>query len=390
MCVTPYFIPEHGLVGCRNCWRCRNNRVNDLVGRCIAESQYSTATFAVTLTYAGDTPATSTLVYEDFQKFMKRLRFAGYSVRYIVAGEYGSKKGRAHWHCVLFFKGTSPDVPQEERFDWKHWPHGFSYFQRPDYKGFSYVLKYALKEQTKGAVNHLAMSKKPILGWEFIKELAEKHVNQGLSPQSAAYSFRDQFDGKGKRRVFYLQGRARQKFVERYLTAYLDRHGVDYPFSEFLDRHSQNWLPEAREMTDREWLIYNAQQPVPNAQPEERRQAIARTEAIHLAEAKRKLRENREGAALTILPDREMCIELFSDDTYEIQEKGGQKWHVKDEAELKNALSWLDLGQSRIEGLMNQLDARRQSLLQAGSVAKRDAVPLSQCSRATATKIHRL
>lgn len=92
MCLTPIRLKDNTPVACRYCARCRANRINDLVGRCIAEQAASSATFSVTLTYAGDVPQAAALQYADFQKCLKLLRRHGYSVRYIVAGEFGEKK----------------------------------------------------------------------------------------------------------------------------------------------------------------------------------------------------------------------------------------------------------------------------------------------------------
>lgn len=257
MCITPSNLSEIGLVACRNCWQCRANRVNDLVGRCIAEQKVSTGTLAVTLTYAGDTPNSSTLVYADFQKFVKGLRNNGYSVRYIVAGEYGTVKGRAHWHAVLFFTGLVPEVPFETRIQWEHWEHGFSYFQTAEYDGFKYLLKYALKEQEKaGSDSHLAMSKKPPLGHDWFIQLADQYVDQGLSPKTPVYTFRDVFDRKGKRREFWLQGRMREIFLEQYLARYEGCYGEPYPCSEFVEEQEDKWAAQERlrEYDPDEWL----------------------------------------------------------------------------------------------------------------------------------------
>ena len=72
MCVTPSHLPEIGPVACRNCWQCRKNRINDYVGRCLAEQKFSDKALAVTLTYAdSDSANASILTYSDFQKFMK-------------------------------------------------------------------------------------------------------------------------------------------------------------------------------------------------------------------------------------------------------------------------------------------------------------------------------
>lgn len=260
MCIEPCIVPEVGPVACRYCWQCRSNRISDLAGRCIAEQRTSSATFAVTLTYRGDVPNAATLVFADVQKFMKKLR-KKYDVRYIVAGEYGSKNGRAHWHIVLFFKGAFPTVvfhPDDRkpsdiilprfdkdpwaRIEWAPWEHGHSYFQQPDFGVFYYAMKYSMKDQDDPVSRyHLAMSKKPPLGDQYFRELAEKYVEQGLAPQTFVYSFPDVFkqtqDGKRKRREFYLQGVSRFNFIEHYLVSWSQKHGFDHPFSELILEH---------------------------------------------------------------------------------------------------------------------------------------------------------
>lgn len=238
MCITPCNLNEKGLVACRNCWQCRDNRVNDLVGRCIAESHTATKTLAVTLTYGGgDSERSALLYYPDFQNFMKKLRFAGYKARYIVTGEYGSKKGRAHWHAILFFYGDKiPNVSYKERFDWSYWDNGYSWIEEPDYKAFRYVLKYVLKDQAQDvSVGHLAMSKKPPLGQQYFEELAEIHVKQGLAPQSYKYSFPDEFDSNGKRREFMMQGVTRSNYLNHFITEWQKAYVKPLPESEILD-----------------------------------------------------------------------------------------------------------------------------------------------------------
>ena len=85
MCITPNKLDDGTEVACRKCKLCNRNRVNDLVGRCIAESRYSKKTYAVTLTYANDAGVNAvTLVFKDVQDFLKRLR-KRFDVRYFVA-----------------------------------------------------------------------------------------------------------------------------------------------------------------------------------------------------------------------------------------------------------------------------------------------------------------
>ena len=258
MCLAPVPLPEIGFVGCRKCWQCRRNRIDDWVGRCIAESHSATESLAVTLTYGGgDVPEAGVLCYSDFQRFMKRLRKAGFKVRYIVAGEYGSAKGRAHWHAILFFDGASPvvaDDPEKRapeeiffprfpddpagRINWSYWPHGYAWIERPSYEAFSYVVKYVLKsEDMETSVGHLAMSKKPPLGDAYFRNLAERHVEQGLAIQGFEYGFRDVFKKNGERRKFLMQGKTRENYIEHYIRAWAERRGGNPPWSEAVDAY---------------------------------------------------------------------------------------------------------------------------------------------------------
>lgn len=251
MCKTPVKIvgPEQSTqwVACRNCRLCRDNRLNDLIGRCIAEQSTSSLTVAVTLTYGGgDSPEAAVLYYRHVQLMLKRLRKDGYSVRYICAGEYGTKKGRAHWHIILFFQGTPPDMYISQgkddpngRIDWKYWPHGYSYFQNTDYRGFRYVMKYALKAQDDhAAVKALTMSKKPPLGYEFFMNMAGDMVEGGLVLHSPEYSFASVLDRKGRARKYWLQGRMREMFLDEYYNRWFEKYGEEPPFSDwFFDAH---------------------------------------------------------------------------------------------------------------------------------------------------------
>lgn len=59
----------------------------------------------ITLTYNdAHLPANKNLEYSDFQKFMKRFRkrFPNTKIRFYMAGEYGEKYGRPHFHACIF------------------------------------------------------------------------------------------------------------------------------------------------------------------------------------------------------------------------------------------------------------------------------------------------
>jgi len=227
-------------VSCRKCWQCRKRRVDDLVGRCIAESKFAKRTYACTLTYGGDAGVNAaTLVYKDVQDFLKRLR-KKYSLRYIVAGEYGTKKNRAHWHIILFFNKQYPEVENNKRVNWEYWTKGFSYFQEPDWKGFQYVLKYVLKDQDERVkVGHLAMSKKPPLGEEYFKELAKQHVKEMILPRNIFYKFRDVRNSRNKIKDFCMQGKTKDMFMRRIRWRWYKKYGKE-PMNELFEEYFEN------------------------------------------------------------------------------------------------------------------------------------------------------
>lgn len=261
MCITPCYLDDGTEVACRYCWQCKENRVNDLVGRCIAESRYAKKTYAVTLTYANEAGVNAvTLTYKDIQVFMKRLRRRYGKVRYICAGEYGTEKGRAHWHIGLFFYENDPHPqnmpqlrfgeelpPNEYRVDWEPWEHGFSYFQEPQFDGgdFRYLMKYAIKDQDLDSSDRkLSMSKKPPLGHQFMMDLAKRHVDEAVIPRSYKYKIAGVRKNNGQEKIFMMQGQTREDFMtafktgkykgKKIFTGWVEKYGKE-PSSEFYE-----------------------------------------------------------------------------------------------------------------------------------------------------------
>ncbi|QCS36973.1 replication initiation protein [Tortoise microvirus 37] len=271
MCLTPstIYLDDKApvQVACRKCRLCIDNRTTDLVGRCIAEAKVAKASFALTLTYGGgDTPESVIPVMAHVQKLLKLLRRRGFECRSLQSAEYGSEKGRVHWHQVLFFTGAVPDMPalDTECQHWhyvddngvrkKWWPHGFVFCQRVNFKTIRYAVKYTLKDQADDAkASVYSWSKKPPLGyWHFI-DLAERYAEQGISPQSPEYSFRDVRDKNGKIRVFWLSGKMRELFNEHFKEAYFRFHGTPYPFSEYLDAEDDRIIRRDYLVPDWKW-----------------------------------------------------------------------------------------------------------------------------------------
>lgn len=251
MCIKPCYLDDGTEVACRYCWQCKENRVNDLVGRCIAESRYAKKTYAVTLTYAQEAGVNAvTLIYKDIQVFLKRLRRRYGKVRYICAGEYGTEKGRAHWHIGLFFYEKDPEPqnmpqlrfgedlpPNEYRVDWEPWEHGFSYFQMPQFDGgdFRYLMKYAIKDQDLDSSDRkLSMSKKPPLGHQFMMDLAERHVEEAVLPRSFKYKIAGLRKNNGQEKIFMMQGKTRENFLNAFKHGWIQKYGKE-PQSEFYD-----------------------------------------------------------------------------------------------------------------------------------------------------------
>lgn len=270
-------LADGTIVGCRYCSQCVGRAVDDWTGRCIAESIFAVAPYFIGLTYGrengeADHIRARLLTYSDVQKLMKRFRASGYIPRYFAVGEYGSTKGRAHWHLLIFWKDNSheiarriqhnadvraklkrgktlnvpdgpvpPHVPStrqqpENRHMQEHWPHGFSTWERlgvtPEDTAAAvrYVCKYLNKDiggEEKQAM--CRMSKVPLLGADWLHHKAALHVEAGIPPVDLFYEFPGVNRPNGKRVPFMLRpGSAAaklfcQSFVDQWAEAYPDR-----------------------------------------------------------------------------------------------------------------------------------------------------------------------
>lgn len=239
MCAAPERLSSGQHVACNRCRECRQRRVDDFVGRCLAEAQTSRAVRSVTLTYAENPMA---LRYKDVQLWIKSLRNAGHDVRYFAAGEYGYRKGRPHWHIILFegHRGKLLAWPERSRFNDPVWPHGFMFAHGVDEAAIRYVCKYALKDHehclSSGGVR---MSKKPALGAAFFSGLADEYVRQQLPINGPEYSFAgvNVYDRLGKvigPRRFWMMGHTRDAFLSRYVALWRATYGAEPPMTDYL------------------------------------------------------------------------------------------------------------------------------------------------------------
>lgn len=267
---------------CGVCPECRERKINDLIGRCLAEQLNPAVTqaFAVELTYrddpnTGEAPLGSLVVqYEDFTSFVDKLRLAGRSrrsptgmaqkrqVRFLCAGEYGPAKGRVHFHAVVFILGEPVRLPQfRARVEWEMWPHGFSWLKPADYKSMRYAVKYALKppdDTSYGYVKKPRYSKQPPLGDAFFQQYAADHVSKRLAVWDGKYKFAHVPIGTlpgQPLRDFFMQGVTLRNFLRRYVEGWFAKYGELPPMTEFLVDNYFDPLADEEMRDDAERLV---------------------------------------------------------------------------------------------------------------------------------------
>lgn len=128
---------------CGKCTGCRLDYSRQWADRLMLELQYHDSAYFVTLTYndehvprrvykvdddTGEAYESLTLDKRDVQLFMKRLRkaFPDDKIRFFLAGEYGPKTFRPHYHAIIFGLHLNDLVPMR-----KDSRTGFTYYSSP-------------------------------------------------------------------------------------------------------------------------------------------------------------------------------------------------------------------------------------------------------------------
>lgn len=105
-CTAPYKDKEGNLFPCGQCMPCKINRTREWTFRLLQEyDAFHQKGLFITLTYDDEhLPDNLSLRKRDFQLFMKRFRkrLNGRFIRYFACGEYGLKRGRPHYHAIIF------------------------------------------------------------------------------------------------------------------------------------------------------------------------------------------------------------------------------------------------------------------------------------------------
>lgn len=149
-CLAPIHVKKPNgsgvAVPCGKCPNCKRAKISSWLFRLEKELEVSTSCMFVTLTYnQKNVPRVGknmVLNPRDLTLWFKRLRkLDGAKIKYYAVGEYGSKKGRPHYHIILF-NCSNPEYLQ------KAWGKGFVYSPMLNsLYGVKYVLKYLNKSE---------------------------------------------------------------------------------------------------------------------------------------------------------------------------------------------------------------------------------------------------
>lgn len=151
----PFQIP------CRQCIGCRLERSRQWAMRCMNEASLYDNNSFVTLTYSDENlPLYGSLKYDDFQRFMKRLRkrFSPRRISFYMCGEYGEERNRPHYHACLFNchfpdrlysrKSSSGERLYQSDILSGLWNLGETYFGDVTFRSAAYVARYCMKKVT--------------------------------------------------------------------------------------------------------------------------------------------------------------------------------------------------------------------------------------------------
>lgn len=139
---------------CGKCIGCIKRRAQSWALRCMHEAAVHDANSFVTLTYDDcHLPKFGHLQYVDFQLFMKRLRKSISSrIRFFVAGEYGDRTKRPHFHALIFGHDFLDGAKSYKKGYWESpllsrcWSAGGSLVGPLTSASAAYVAQYAMKK----------------------------------------------------------------------------------------------------------------------------------------------------------------------------------------------------------------------------------------------------
>lgn len=181
-CLNPKYIAKNDVtVPCGSCAFCGATKRSDWALRIHYEQKKHYDSKFVTLTYANNELSwhknVPQLNKRDLQLYFKRLRKAGYTVRYFAVGEYGSKTFRPHYHIILF--GSVPD-----RIIDSCWGKGHVHIGRVTSASIMYTLGYIVNGKGWQMRHHreppfTTMSRRPGIGSNYLTQAMKEWHRSG-------------------------------------------------------------------------------------------------------------------------------------------------------------------------------------------------------------------
>lgn len=189
--------PYHSLsIPCGQCIGCRLEKSRQWAIRCSLESQLYQNSYFLTLTYDDEhLPKSGSLVPDDLQKFLKRLRrYVEYhgsdkKIRFFACGEYGDNFLRPHYHAIIF----NLDISDLKRFSTSFsgdiyytsetinqiWKNGYVIIGEVTFESCAYVARYVTKKMTGSQADFyyegrqpefVRMSRRPGIGSDWLDQ----------------------------------------------------------------------------------------------------------------------------------------------------------------------------------------------------------------------------
>lgn len=126
---------------CGQCLNCRVNKRREWQSRLLLEASTHACSAFITLTFR-DVGTPNLLRKTDLKHFFRQMRFHYPDLRHFSAGEYGTRFGRAHYHCCIFSK-----APLLDDLIRSCWPYGSVDIGNVEPASLDYVLGYLLKDK---------------------------------------------------------------------------------------------------------------------------------------------------------------------------------------------------------------------------------------------------
>lgn len=263
--IDPTRRPPPDFTRCGKCEECIRDAINDRVGRSMAQTTTHPDFFSICLTYDPDLCVdargidhSKVAVKEDVTGLIKRLRTAGFPLKFLYVFEAGSEKGRQHIHLLIWF--TSKRVPDfkigRKAWRWSKWPWGITYVQNGDGRASRYItkmMKYTQKSFASGEGDKPVWGMSRRLGEDFFKALAADYVQRGLCPEFMTYTVPGCVLENGQPwqfRMFDLSLEIFQKEFDRLFQE--KRPGRDFPKSDRMakGRHARAYTAWAKPYKD--------------------------------------------------------------------------------------------------------------------------------------------